>query len=91
MGLLLVVKFLDKTFHLHARLVVLLYQRVVLQIYLLPFILVEVRVQLVELAGEQQLVVGYGQTVGAGLRLVHRRGGARIVHDEDHNQDYQSR
>ena len=48
-----------------------MYKRVVLEIYLLSFILVEVCAELVELVGKHELVVGDCKTVSPCLRLVY--------------------
>lgn len=88
-ALFLGVQFAQQPFHLHARGVVFLHQRVVFQINLLSLILVEVGVELIELVGQYQLVVGYGQRIGARLRLVTRHGVAVIFDNQHYNQGNQ--
>ena len=65
---------LEESLHLEAGLVVLLHEGVVFQIHLLIFILREVGVELVELVGEQQTVVGQQKAVGLGTGVVDLRG-----------------
>ena len=81
------IEFADKPFDFHAGLVVLLDERVVLEIYLLTFILVEVGVELIELIGEEELVVGDGEGVSAGLGVVD---GGRVAGIADDKPDYKS-
>ena len=67
---LLFIEFADQALHFHTSLIVLLHQRVIFQVDLLTLILREVIVELIELIGKEELIIGEGKAVGASLRFV---------------------
>ncbi len=85
-ALLLLVKLADKSLDFHACLVVLLHERVVLEVNLLAFILVEIGIELVELIGKQELVVCDSEAVGACRGLVDSVCIAVVPDDEHHHE-----